>query len=322
MTNAPAITGTETSNAPPAIVPAPAPVADINPTDTNVPAAISPSNAVVAPPLPTNTPAASTNAAGENFPAAGSGWTNSLQMPFAPLPGMSVLMAVWKTRVVDFEAFVTNSGYSNSAKWRDPDVILLPQYPVANVNYQDAVQFCQWLTKTERGKGVLRTNQTYRLPTDREWSHAVGLDNEQGGTPRQRNEGVLGKFPWGEAWPPPSGAGNFQGKEVQAHSQISQTVIQEYDDGYPLTSPVGSFKPNAFGIYDMAGNVWEWCRDVYDPPEPERVLRGGAYDTYDKMELLSSHRYSLGEILRLPDVGFRCVLETQEASAPGQAGPK
>jgi formylglycine-generating enzyme required for sulfatase activity len=243
-------------------------------------------------------------------------------MPLAPLPGTTVLMSVWETRVVDYEAFVTNNSYTNSPKWREASVALSPLHPVANVNYQDANRFCQWLTRMERSKGLLRTNQSYRLPKDLEWSLAIGLGTEQGETPKQRNNGVRGRYPWGKEWPPPSRAGNFAGKEMAEHSRVPVTVIPNYEDPYPQASPVGSFNPNQYGFYDMAGNVWEWCQDLYDPPEPERVLRGGAWDTSDNFELLSSHRNSLGELYRLADVGFRCVLETQEAGAPSRAGPK
>jgi len=240
-------------------------------------------------------------------PQTGRGWTNSLDMRFAPLPETAVLLSIWETRVKDYEAFVNGSGYKDNSEWKKSDVKLSATHPVANVNFEDGQQFCVWLTRMEQRKGVLLTNQCYRLPTDLEWSAAVGLENEQGRTPMQRSEGVPRRYPWGEAWPPPAGAGNFAGKEVTA--KMAAMFIYGYEDAYARAAPVGSFTSTKDGFYDLAGNVEEWCSDFYDNDRKTMVLRGGSWNSADNVELLSSYRDYLGPLYRRPHVGFRCVLD-------------
>jgi serine/threonine protein kinase/formylglycine-generating enzyme required for sulfatase activity len=256
-------------------------------------------------------------------------WTNDLGMVFAPIPGSENLVAIWETRVRDYAAFVAASGYTNNLKWRNPGFAQTENDPVVNVNWQDAQIFCQWLTKKERQEDKLSTNQIYRLPMDREWSKAAGLAAEYGDTPRARSGKIKALFPWGKTWPPPPASGNFADQEYNKNKLVPSAIISMYNDKYPRTAPVGSFHPNESGLYDIAGNVWEWCLDSFDTgdqPKEEadwrqdsagrsreeemssRVLRGGSWDTADSSELLSSFRYDLGPLYRLPNVGFRCVL--------------
>jgi len=82
----------------------------------------------------------------------------------------------------------------------------------------------------------------YRLPTDAEWSTAVGLGLEPGGTPEEKNSKIVGVYPWGGGWPPPKGAGNYAGEESGR-----TPFIKGYYDGWARTSPVGSFPANKFG---------------------------------------------------------------------------
>ena len=185
-----------------------------------------------------------------------------------------------------------NSGIDQS--WKEPGFEQTADHPVVKVSWDDAQTFCAWLTKKERGEGKIKGDQIYRLPTDAEWSVAVGLEGEAGGTPKDKNMKIKGVFPWGTQWPPPKGAGNYD-KRLEA-------------DDYIYTSPVGSFKANQHGLYDMGGNVWQWCEDWYDGAQTSRVLRGASWDVSVPDFLLSSCRF-----INLPDyrnfiIGFRCVL--------------
>ena len=101
---------------------------------------------------------------------------------------------------------------------------------------------------------MLPHGRVYRLPTDAEWSAGVGLQGEEGTNPKEK-AGKIQLYPWGKEWPPPAGAGNYAGEEAKTGDWPGWSVIEGYNDGYPRTSPVGSFPANANGLYDMGGNV-------------------------------------------------------------------
>jgi len=227
-------------------------------------------------------------------------WTNSLGMKFVPVPGTGVLFSIWDTRVQDYEAFVKATGRS----WEKPDFEQGPTHPAVMVSWDDAKAFCAWLTKNERSAGALTATQEYRLPTDLEWSTAVGLEKETGSTPEERRENGKNSavYPWGTQWPPPRGGGNYNGK----------LNVDDFDK----TSPVGSFAANRFGLYDMSGNAWQWCEDQFPSPRGDRVLRGGAWTGQDPKDLLSSFRRHHSVDARQGTYGFRCVLAGGGVTAP------
>jgi hypothetical protein len=224
-------------------------------------------------------------------------WTNSLGMVFVPVPNCEPLFCIWKTRVRDYQAMVAETGRT----WEKPSFSQTPTDPAVNIKWNDARDFCQWLTQRERASGVIATNRYYRLPTDEEWSLAVTLDREPGETPKEKDGKVKDLYPWGTEWPPPRGSGNFDPR-VGA-------------DDFPYTSPVGSFTPNLYGLYDMAGNAREWCEDLYAPGSKRHVVRGSAWFDAPQATLLSSRR-ALTPAQRHDDrydyFGFRCVLATGE----------
>jgi len=270
---------------------------------------------------------------------------NSLGMKFVPveIPGRlatagRVLFSVWDTRVSDWEAFIQKAGdtmqsgiygydsglggYNESAmkwglkpdlSWKRPGFAQTGQHPVVGVSLEDARRFCAWLSKKE--------GRTYRLPTSAEWSAAVGPQ----------------KYPWGDSFPPPKGAGNYGGAESRpVPLGISVFTIPGYNDLYPRTSPVGSFAPNRHGLYDMGGNVAQWCDEEYkismNGPElvasypflkeesvkgiPNRVLRGGSWSDFGEAYMQSTFCMPCAPASRRSDCGFRCVLAEPAPAAP------
>lgn len=165
-----------------------------------------------------------------------------------------------------------------------------PTLPVVNVSWEDAKAFCAWLSQKE--------GKTYRLPTDHEWSLAVGIGDREdpNASPKEKAGKVPDVYPWGSQWPPPARAGNYG-------------TIEGYSDDHSGLAPVGSYAPNGLGIFDLGGNVWEWCEDFYDGNSGSRVLRGAAWDDVDPIVLLSSYRSYFTAVYRSDYLGFRLVLE-------------
>ncbi|MCX6922938.1 MAG: SUMF1/EgtB/PvdO family nonheme iron enzyme [Verrucomicrobia bacterium] len=133
-------------------------------------------------------------------------WTNSLGMVFVKVPGTDVCFSIWDTRVQDYQVYAeSREGVDDS--WRSGESG--PTHPVVNVDWGDANKFCDWLTAQEWNAGLLSSSQSYRLPTDAEWSVAVGLQGESGSTPGDKDRKIKDVYPWGNQWPPPRGAGNY-----------------------------------------------------------------------------------------------------------------
>lgn len=190
------------------------------------------------------------------------------------------------------------------ADWRHPygplsDALERPDHPVVQVSHNDALAYCRWAGR--------------RLPTEAEWEFAA-----RGGLAGRR-------FPWGDVLEP---EGQHRANVWQGRFPLLNTGA----DGWIATAPVRSFPPNAFGLYQMSGNVWEWCADWFDsgyytrsprrdPGGPEtgtaRVTRGGSYLCHDSY----CNRYRVAaRSSNTPDsatanMGFRTVATGQSASA-------
>lgn len=228
---------------------------------------------------------------------------NSLGMQLTEVPGTEVLFSIYETRVQDYAAFANET----RRKWDKPSFIQATNHPAVFVSWEDARAFCDWLTRKERTLGALKANQCYRLPTDAEWSRGVGLEQEVGITPQGKDGKIKDVYPWGNQWPPPANAGNYD--------DFSDSKISGFHDGFERTAPVASFASNPFGLYDMGGNVWEWCDDWYSGEQEFRVLRGGAWNIDVPVLLISSARFNLAPGCRFNFIGFRVVLAATPATS-------
>lgn len=209
------------------------------------------------------------------------------------------------------------SGYTKQAgiNWRhDATGALRPaseyNHPVIHVSWNDAVAYCNWLSRqdgltpcyTITGSAVTCnwSANGYRLPTEAEWEYAA------------RSGGKAYLYAWGNR-APNGNVADESGKRVFSR----WTIFEGYDDGYVYTAPVGRFKQGDLGLYDMSGNVWEWCWDwkgsypggsITNPRGPgegvSRVYRGGSWANYPQ-DCRVARRGGLEPPLRCNYVGFR-----------------
>ena len=226
---------------------------------------------------------------------------------------------VYEVTIGQFAEFVADTGYTTEVErlnsgyrwtqdgwigdeglnWRQPlypgdDGMERKNHPVSQVGINDAAAFCRW-----RGA---------RLPTEAEWEKAArGIDGR--------------RFPWGNRFDP--SFANTCGSNCTQRLNYQQEVPG--DDGYPYTSPVGSFPEGVspYGVHDMAGNVWEWVQDRYDPlyfrygspiaPRgPTRgeyyVVKGGSFISGSQFVRTTSRSYD-PTWKGWSGVGFRCALD-------------
>lgn len=268
-----------------------------------------------APPASTPVQAPQARTAATSHPAQATKdkpFENSLGMRFVPVKGTDVLFCIHETRWKDYAEYAeANPGIATN--WRNQThsgfkLTERPEdHPVINVSWEEATAFCKWLTEKEK--------RMYRLPTDQEWSIAVGLGRKEKWKPDDTPESVTKdreEFPWGTDWPPPKSAGNYSDqsrKEKAPLPNMPSSYYLDSDDGFPTTAPVMSFKPNQSGLFDLGGNVSEWVGDWWNAAKTEHVLRSSSWYHSSTETTLSSFRSPKGADYRTANNGFRVVLE-------------
>ena len=179
-------------------------------------------------------------------------------------------------------------------------------YPVVGVSWKAANYFCQWRTSylnAYREDVGLPIMPNFRLPSEAEWEYA------------SRGGRDMAKYPWGNPY-----IRNAKGCLL---ANFKPGRGNYYDDGYAYTSPVGTYFANEYGLFDMAGNVAEWCEDAYQPSSvaltwdlnptyfddniPYKVIRGGSWKDIAYYLETGTRTYEHQDTTRA-SIGFRCAM--------------
>ncbi|NQT94455.1 MAG: SUMF1/EgtB/PvdO family nonheme iron enzyme [Lentisphaerae bacterium] len=166
--------------------------------------------------------------------------------------------------------------------------------PAVRVNWNDAAAFCDWLNVNYWDK--LPADSEFRLPTEKEWEEVASCGDDR-------------RYPWGDAWPP--AYGNFSDMTARMNMP-NWRGISGYSDGYPVTCPVTESGENEWGIFGLAGNVWEWCADWFDDSQVGRVRRGGSWDFDPEASLRVTERGFDRPDARYNTIGFRVVVAPKD----------
>ena len=200
-----------------------------------------------------------------------------------------------------YNAATGNSEQEPEYTWRNPGFVQTDDDPVVEVTWNDAEKFCEWLSRKEK--------KTYGLPTEAQWEYAC-------------RAGTTTRFWCGDTDASLQGNANVADASLREKFPASASWAVAWNDGYPFTSPVGVFKANPWGLYDMHGNVWQWCADYYDPKyyqnspnkDPQnlletdaRVLRGGSWDGYPR-NCRAAFRFRIAPGVRDNHFGCRVAL--------------
>ena len=183
--------------------------------------------------------------------------------------GDAFFMDAFEVTVGLFKKFLKSSGYkpAEPIDWNKVyKYSPTDKHPMIYVTWHDATAYAKWVGK--------------RLPTEKEWEYAA-----RGGL-------IKKEYVWGDDEAVARDYANYDGTGGK--------------DKWEYCAPVGSFKPNGYGLYDMGGNVWEWCQDRYDSDKTTRILRGGSW--YGNTgSLRAAFRFGNGPSNAGISYGFRCV---------------
>ena len=190
------------------------------------------------------------------------------------------------------------AGYRAGHDWRNPGFAQTDDHPVVCVSWNDAQAYVEWLNRTAK--------KPLRLPSEAEWEFAV-------------RAGSTARFPWGDDPAEACLYANVADRTAWPAGPGKWKAVVECFDGYFFTAPVGTYRPNAHGLHDLIGNVWEWTFDCWNPDYAgapstgdarrdgdctRRANRGSSWaNTPD--ELHSSNRYSNRAAQRYVRLGFR-----------------
>jgi hypothetical protein len=239
---------------------------------------------------------------------------NGLGIRFVPLTETTMIAAT-ETRRRDYIEFAKATNVRRPGNM-DVDGKGGTQ-PVVGVDREEARAFCAWLTERERNAGLIGPKDVYRLPTDDEWSRAVGLPPERGTKPSERNSRIRGIYPWGYDWPPPPNIDNLADANGARKANL-EIFIPGYEDRFANLGPVTAFQPNELGILSLAGNASEWVDTDFDSAKGGDskstlgTVRGGNWRSANPDELLSSTRTPVPPDTKRPTIGFRIVLERRK----------
>jgi formylglycine-generating enzyme required for sulfatase activity len=179
----------------------------------------------------------------------------------------------YEVTVGQFKKFTVKTGYEYDHWSQVAEYSSTSKHPMVYVSWNDAKAYANWIGK--------------RLPTEVEWEFAA-----RGGLVDQT-------FPWGDD-------GDDSSDSV-ARNYANYNGTGGGDKWEDATAPVGNLKPNGYGLYDMAGNVWEWCQNRHDDLEEYKALRGGSWAYYaDLLHVTARNSYLPSH--KDNDSGFRCVL--------------
>ncbi len=234
-------------------------------------------------------------------------FVNSIDMRFVRVGDL--LVSIWETRAMDFALHILETGLERRYYWREYAALGGPTHPVTRIGQLDATIFCKWLTERDRKLNKIGPKDTYRLPTDREWSLMAGLTDEGNADPLLLSGQPNKHVPWHPPDLPLKRRGNY-------FTWPREPLPNEDSQGYDIfhrTSPAGWFQPNALGIFDLAGNVREWTSTT-DVPNRELnhhhvlfIVRGAGWLTSSEHKMKSHYRSA--EIGSHRSIGFRVVLE-------------